>query len=297
MSAMFVLPSWINQHLYVGKNFADLSTQEIENLANRLAQFKHNEPDVSVMIPAWNEMNNIYRALSSLASNTTSLKVEICVINNNSTDDTQKVLNLLGVRSYLQPEQGTPHARQMGLEMAKGKYHLCADSDTFYPPNWIELMTKPMIENPNIVGVYGRYAFIPPTGEGRFGLWLYEQLTGFIIQLKKKNREHLNVLGFNMGLVTEVGKNSGGFKVKEVRKMTNEGDDYIDMAEDGQMALNLLTKGKLHMVNNADALVFTSPRRLLMDGGVSKAFWIRIKLHFGKLGEYFSGKYRKDAKL
>jgi glycosyltransferase involved in cell wall biosynthesis len=297
MPAMFALPKWIHQHLYTNKNFADLTTQEIEDLKNRLSNFKHDNPDVSVMIPAWNEMNNIYRALSSLASNTTNLKVEICVINNNSTDKTQEVLNALGVKNYLQPVQGTPHARQMGLENAKGKYHLCADSDTFYPPRWIELMVQPMLNNTAITGVYGRYAFIPPVGSGRFGLWCYERLTGLLIQLKKKNREHLNVLGYNMGLVTIVGLETGGFLVREVRKGTNEGENFVDMAEDGQMALNLLTKGKLQMVTHSEALVFTSPRRLLMDGGIGKAFVNRAKLHISRIGEYFTGNYKKNAKL
>ncbi|TAE16032.1 MAG: glycosyltransferase family 2 protein [Bacteroidetes bacterium] len=297
MPAMFALPKWIHEHLYANKNFADLTPAEIEHLRNKISKFKHDEPDVSIMIPAWNEMNNIYRALSSLSSNETTLKVELCVVNNNSKDKTQEVLDLLGVRSYLQPEQGTPHARQMGLEKARGKYHLCADSDTFYPPKWIDHMVKPLMENKGVVGVYGRYAFIPPPGSGRFGLWFYEQLTGVLINMKKKNREHLNVLGYNMGFITKVGLESGGFKVREVRKGTNEGSDYIDMAEDGQMALNLLTQGRLQMVSHPDALVFTSPRRLLMDGGVVQAFWNRTRLHISRMGEYVTGKYKKDAKL
>jgi hypothetical protein len=100
-----------------------------------------------------------------------------------------------------------------------------------------------------------------------------------------------------MGLVTQVGKETGGFTVREVRKGTNEGSNYIDMAEDGQMALNLLTRGPLQMVTHKDALVFTSPRRLLMDGGVWQAFTNRAKLHISRLGEYFTGAYKKDAKL
>ncbi len=295
--SMFQLPKWIAPHLFTNKKFDDLTADEIKDLQTRISRFKHDAPDVSVMIPAWNEADNIFRALSSLAANTTDLKVEICVINNNSKDRTQEVLDTLGVRNYLQPEQGTPHARQLGLEMAKGKYHLCADSDTFYPPRWIELMTKPMREDAAVTGVYGRYAFISPEGQGRFGLWIYEKVTGILINMRQKNRVHINVLGFNMGLVTAVGRATGGFKVREVRKGDNTGESYIDMAEDGQMALNLLTKGPLKMVAHADALVFTSPRRLMYDGGIYKAFLNRAKLHAGRMGEYVTGKYKKDAKL
>lgn len=296
---MFSLPGWIKPHLFPDKKFDDLTEKEIAELRERISHFKDDNPEVSVVIPAWNEENNLFRTLSALSANKTNLKVEIVVINNNSTDRTQLLLDKLGVRSYLQPVQGTPHARQLGLEMAKGKYHLCADSDTFYPPRWIELMSKPMREDSSIVGVYGRYAYIPPKGSGRFGLWLYEKVTGILIKIRSKNREHLNTLGFNMGFVTAVGRETGGFKVRAVRMFDNAANSeyFTEVAEDGQMAMNLKTRGKLKLVNHADALVFTSPRRLLYDGSVGQAFWNRIKLHGSRLLEYVTGKYKKNADL
>ena len=142
--SLFALPKWITPHLFKDKKFDDLTAAEITDLQTRIAKFEDEKPDISVVIPAWNEENNIFRTLSSLSANITKYKVEIVVINNNSKDRTQEVLDTLGVRNYLQSVQGTPHARQMGLEKARGKYHLCADSDTFYPPQWIDLMVKPI---------------------------------------------------------------------------------------------------------------------------------------------------------
>lgn len=294
---MFSLPKWIAPHLFTGKKFSDLTTAEVTDLQNRISKFKHEQPDISVVIPAWNEENNIFRTLSSLSANETNYKVEIVVINNNSKDNTQAVLDQLGVRSYLQPEQGTPHARQMGLEKARGKYHLCADSDTFYPPKWIELMVKPMVDNTEIVGVYGRYCFIPPEGQGRFGLWLYEVMTGVLVQIRKRKREFLNTLGFNMGFVTQVGRDTGGFKVNQVRKFDNAaGSDYfVDEAEDGTMAVNLKKKGRLKLVLDSKARVFTSPRRLMYDGGVWAAFKNRFKGHGSGMGEYITGKSKNSG--
>ncbi len=290
--SIFGLPNWIKPHLYTGKKFSDLSTTEVSDLKARISNFKHDQPDISVVIPAWNEENNIFRTLSSISANQTAYKVELVVINNNSTDNTQKVLDELGVRSYIESKQGTPHARQLGLEMAKGKYHLCADSDTFYPPKWIDLMVKPMVNNTNITGVYGRYSFIPPEGQGRLGLSLYELLTGILVQIRKRNREYLNTLGFNMGFVTEIGRITGGFKVNQVRKFDNAaGSDYfVDEAEDGTMAVNLKKKGKLKLVLDAKARVFTSPRRLMYDGGIWAAFMNRFKSHGSGLSEYVTGK-------
>ncbi len=289
---MFRLPDWIHPHLYPGKTYDSLTESEISELKARIAGFKDEAPEVSVMIPAWNEENNIFRSLSSLAANKTKYRVEIVVINNNSTDRTQQLLDTLGVRSLFQPEQGTPLARQMGLEHARGKYHLCADSDTLYPPNWIDLMVAPMEKDPEIKGVYGRYSFIPPEGYSRFSLWLYETVTGLLVFVRKKRREHLNVLGFNMGFVTKTGLETGGFKVSQVRKFDNAADsDYFVLeAEDGRMALNLKKQGRLKLVTNRSARVYTSPRRLMYDGSIWKAFKNRLKAQFAALPEYFAGK-------
>ena len=290
--SLLYLPAWLKPHLFINKNFADLTEIDLIDIRTRISKFQDDLPEVSVMIPAWNEQNNIYRALSSLASSNTKRKVEIVVINNNSSDETQKVLETLGIRNYLQSIQGTSFARQLGLEKARGKYHLCADSDTFYPPDWIDSMVAPMDEDKNIVGVYGRYAFLPPKSNGRPFLWFYERVTGILIRLRKKNREYINVLGFNMGFVTEIGLKNGGFEVTGVRKFDNAlGSEYfVDEAEDGRMAINLKKSGRLKLVISNKARVFTSSRRLEAEGGILKSFTNRLKTHTQRISEYINGK-------
>lgn len=289
---LFQIPQWLHQHTYINKSFKDLTPDEINDLKERLSRFRHNAPDVSVVIPAWNEENNIYRSLSSLASNVSNFNIEIIVINNNSTDKTQEVLDRLGVISYFQPTQGISFARQLGLEKAKGKYHLCADSDTLYPPYWIDSMVRHLSQDNNIVGVYGRYHFIPGSGSNRLGLWLYEKIAGIAITMRKTNQEFVNVLGFNMGFITEVGRANGGFKVNQVRKFDNaaESADYVEESEDGTMALNLLKVGKLKLVTDKNAWVYTSDRRLRAEGGLFKSFVSRLKRHSTLLTGYIKKK-------
>jgi glycosyltransferase involved in cell wall biosynthesis len=288
---LFHLPKWLKSHLYEGKNFNDLTTVDLNELRERLSRFKSETPDVSIMIPAWNEENNIYRTLSSLSASTTSLKVEIVVINNNSTDQTQMVLDTIGVKNYLQPTQGTAFARQLGLEKALGKYHLCADSDSFYPPSWIDLMCNPLMASDNVVGVYGRYSFIPGREESRFPWFLYEKVTGVLVRIRKMKREHINFLGFNMGFITAVGRENGGFNVLQTRTFDNAlgSDSFVEEAEDGRMAVNLKKTGVLRLVTNSKARVFTSARRINAEGGLLTSFKNRIFKHTGKLSEYFNG--------
>ncbi len=289
--ALFKLPTWIKQHLFIAKRFSDLTQAELSDIQNRINKFQDETPDVSIMIPTWNEEDNIFRTLSSLASSNTKRKVEIVVINNNSTDSTQLVLNKLGVRSYFEAQQGITFARQLGLEKAKGKYHLCADSDTFYPPGWIDAMVSPLEKSDDIVGVYARYAFLPEHTYDRFFFWIYERFAGIIIRLRKRKREHINFLGFNMGFITKVGLANGGFKVINVRKFDNAigSEYYVDESEDGRMAVNLMKAGKLKLVTSNKATVFTSSRRLIAEGGILKAFKYRFKLHSKRITEYLNG--------
>lgn len=287
---MIGLPSWLKPHLYPNKNFWDLTSEERQHLKHRLSTFNHSNPEVSIVIPAWNEEENIFRTLSSLASSQTKHSAEIIVINNNSTDRTQEILDSLNVRSFLQPVQGTPHARQMGLDEARGRYHLCADSDTFYPPRWIDLMVAPMVADVGITGVYGTYSFVPPQGQGRLGLWLYELMGSVFTKIRKRNREYLNVFGFNMGFVTEIGRSTGGFRVGGARVYNHtSGSDYENEAEDGRMALNLKKKGMLHQVTDRHARVFTSSRRLMADGSIWSAFTNRAQVQISSLRDYLIG--------
>jgi glycosyltransferase involved in cell wall biosynthesis len=289
--SLFDIPGWLKPHFYSGKNFKDLTQVQIADLRQSLSRFKTPQPEVTVVIPAWNEANNLFKTLSSIAASRTSKQVELIVVNNNSTDATQALLDALEVKSYFQENQGISHARQLGLLKAKGKYHLCADSDTFYPPNWIDAMIDPMIQNTGYVGVYGRYSFIPAPGQNRLPLSIYETITGILVRLRRYKREYLNVLGFNMGFITQLGIKNGGFEVNSVRMFNNEkgSTDYVEEAEDGRMALNLKASGKLYLVKQRDARVYTSSRRLTAEGGLYEAFKSRLLLHSNRIGEYIKG--------
>jgi len=289
--SFFKLPNWVKPHLYEGKKFWELTEDEKNDIKNRLSKFKNPNPLISIVIPAWNEEENIFKALSSLASNDTDLNAEIIVINNNSTDRTQEILDELGVLNFFEPVQGIAAARDKGLEKAKGKYYLMADSDTYYPPDWINLMVQPMLESEEIKGTYGRYAYVPPAEMGRFIFWIYERITGVLVFIRRKKHEHMNTMGFNMGFVTETGRETGGFNVKKNRVFNNseESEEYTSESEDGTITLNLKKKGKLQLINHPKSLVFTSPRRLIMDGGIFKAALKRLEIHLNTLSEYITG--------
>lgn len=224
--------------------------------------------DVSIIMPAYNESSNILRALCSLSNNLTNLGVEIIVVNNNSIDDTATLAQACGVSCINVPEQGITHARNGGLKIARGKYILNADADVVYPEYWIEEMVQPLMNDLNVALTYGRFSFIPIGSIGRNVYYIYE----FFSQLSRRYNaqvkdEAVNVYGFNSGFRKEQGLAVGGF------------DHPIGTNEDGYLALKLRKAGygRLHDVNVVKARVWTTDRRILIDGGLLKATLHRLK--------------------
>ena len=231
-------------------------------------------PEVSVVIPAYNEEKDILRTLHSLAANVTDRSVEIIVVNNNSKDNTEALVRTAGVTCVNETIQGITAARNAGLAAATGKYVLNADADTLYPKDWIEQMVAPLANNEGVALTYGRFSFIPTSVTSRFTYFFYEYMADMIRRMNRSFREEaVNVYGFNSCYRREQGLQVEGYNHP---KGANE---------DGWLALKLIEKGfgKLHYVTNIKALVWTTDRRIQLDGGLLKGIIKRIKrVVFGK---------------
>jgi glycosyltransferase involved in cell wall biosynthesis len=275
----FTLPDWVLKHDKIYEEVGELNAKNLSWLKERLKKFKVEDPEVSIVIPAYNEGENILKTLSSLSDLETRYKTELIVVNNNSKDNTQEILDICGVQSYFQENQGISWARQKGLEMARGKYILSADSDSIYPRTWIDPFVE-TLKDPKVSCAYGRYSFIPSETNTRFQLGIHETFAEMLFNLRSKNRECVNVMGFNFAYRKEDGLTVGGFNHNLQRHITGR-------SEDGWMALTLMKVGKIQLVRNDEVRVWTSDRRLMFDGNLAKAFANRFKKEVLRLGTYF----------
>ncbi|MDR3707764.1 MAG: glycosyltransferase family 2 protein [Capsulimonadaceae bacterium] len=75
--------------------------------------------------------------------------VEAIVVDNDSTDDTARVVSEAAIDMPLtyvrEPRRGVSNARNTGLATARGEIALCIDDDLIAPPNWIEGMCAPIL--------------------------------------------------------------------------------------------------------------------------------------------------------
>ena len=115
--------------------------------------------DVSVIIPAYNAVGCIEKAVKSVQQQT-RMSWELIIVENGSTDGTyEKCLSYQEVDSrihVLQSEKGVSKARNKGLESAKGTWICFLDADDYlYPNAFAQLQTLLTDKKEADIVVYG----------------------------------------------------------------------------------------------------------------------------------------------
>ena len=88
---------------------------------------------VTIIVPVYNDERYIGRCINSLINQKYS-NLDILIINDGSTDNTEKICKVLSnkdkrIRVINKKNGGVSSARNMGIELAKGKYIFFIDSD------------------------------------------------------------------------------------------------------------------------------------------------------------------------
>lgn len=278
----FKNPGWIDKRMLSANRLEDLPQSIFDEINIRLSDLQSDNPVVSVVIPAYNEELNVLRTIHSLSYSKTKFPVEIIVVNNNSTDRTQMVLDQLKIKSFFQPRAGCGPARQLGQENAKGKYILMADADCYYPPKWIQKMTEALQQNQTPC-IYGRYSFLGTADKPRWKLFLYESLRDGFSEVRHIKRPCVNALGMSMGYVKDLGLKTG-FVDRKIR------------GEDGRLCFQLMQYGKIRQVRDRSVRVWTLPRTLDKEPGLLYSAAARIVIELTRLTHYFSTQKQHDVK-
>ena len=125
---------------------------------------RYKKPLVSLIIPAYNARDYIARSIdSALASDFSDL--EIIIVNDGSTDDTQKIIdwyvtNYPNVISLVKENGGVADARNVGIEAAKGDYIAFMDNDDLIRPDMISKLYNSIEKNNCDVAVAPLYRIL-----------------------------------------------------------------------------------------------------------------------------------------
>lgn len=235
---------WYHTYLSVyGKPFKEVSPEIVDRVRTQILRLQSPEPLVSVVVIAHNEEKHLLANLWSLSDTVSRFPIEIIGVDNNSTDCTPEIYRAVGVPCYPEPRQSHGYARNCGLEHAKGKYHICIDSDTLYPPRYVETMIE-ALSQPGVSGVYSLWGYMPDRDHSALGLFFYELSRDIYLRIQSVNRPELSVRGMVFAFGTEQARQIG-FRVN------------IKRGEDGAMANGLKQFGKLKFVTTRKARAIT----------------------------------------
>ncbi|MEG2321471.1 MAG: glycosyltransferase family 2 protein [Bacteroidales bacterium] len=274
---------WYSKYLSIYEHPYNLVPKElILEIAHKVNLIQSVNPIVSVVIIAYNEETHLAACIWSLSDNRCKYPIEIIGIDNNSTDRTAEIYKALGVKYFLEQKKGHGNARNCGLDNAKGKYYVCIDADTIYPPKYIETLIE-QLKKPNVSGVYSLWNYIKDNEHSTIGIKLYEFLRNLNLRIKSIKRPESSV----RGMVFAIKMNFA----KEIRFRTD-----IKRGEDGSMAYALKRYGKLKFITSKSARAATSLRSIINDGSLFNALKIRAIKHFKGLKYYFTSKKATECR-
>lgn len=119
-----------------------------------------NAPGVSIIIPCFNEGENVQETIAAAAAQNYP-NFEIVAVNDGSSDDTGAILNKLTEQYpmlrvvHFAKNQGKAMALRMGALTAKHEYLVCIDGDALLDVNATAFIVQPLIANPRVGAVTG----------------------------------------------------------------------------------------------------------------------------------------------
>ena len=170
-----------------------MAIEEIEN------------PHISVILPVYNGEKYLKEAIESILSQTYQ-PIEILVVNDGSTDDSQKIIDSFShkIRAFKQENSGVAAARNFGISKAKGEFIAFLDQDDYYPLERFSMLINSSKDNkkcitlglthfvfeneesklrwPNLPD--NNITFIKLLGSGIFHKSIFEDYGDFVVDLK-----------------------------------------------------------------------------------------------------------------
>ncbi len=118
-------------------------------------------PSVSVVIATYNRARFLPETIESVLKQRFR-DFEIIVVDDGSTDETQKVLRGYGdkISFFYQENRGPSAARNLGIRFARGNWIAIQDSDDLCTPYHLEVLFSYADKNPNLGMVFANGAYL-----------------------------------------------------------------------------------------------------------------------------------------
>ena len=130
------------------------NVQQSTNNTGKGESIKDVAPAVTVIICSRNRADQLQKTLSSLSKTRIpdNYIIDFLLVNNGSSDETSTIMEQfqspeVAVRTVREERPGISHARNRAIRESCGDILLFSDDDVRFPPDWIEKMVLPIVEN------------------------------------------------------------------------------------------------------------------------------------------------------
>jgi glucosyl-dolichyl phosphate glucuronosyltransferase len=198
---------------------------------------------LSVIIPTYNRVESLRCTINSFIDQTYDKNLyEIIVSNNNSTDETDKLLRWYAKEyptrfKYIKElRQGSHYARNSAAKLAKGELLYFTDDDMIADPDLLNEITQVFKFDPKVASVTGR---VLPKWEVQPPDWVLELCYNELLSLNNPAEEFIistqdcNIYSCHQAVLKEVFFKAGGFNPDII------GDTWVG---DNETGLNIKIK-------------------------------------------------------
>lgn len=162
--------------------------------------------DLSVVVPVYNGAALLERCINSIVNQTTRYSVEVCLVDDGSTDDTLSIYKTkymtceetsesehLQFRFLQQENAGPAKARNNGMRMAEGRYIAFLDADDYWENGYVEQTVSFLDNNPECVAVSVVCRNLAVNGMS-FTPSIYEEQKGNeLVRKKRKSKKNISL--------------------------------------------------------------------------------------------------------
>jgi glycosyltransferase involved in cell wall biosynthesis len=223
---------------------------------------------ISVIIPTFNEEENIAQCLVSLShQNIPRSDYEIIVVDGGSKDATCEIAKKYADRVFIQTSKKVGGARNDGVKVAKGDIVATTDADCILPPHWIKTLAEDF-KDPDVVQIYGPVYPIEDGIGNRFSLLLANTFA----RIGYYSKTFYYTLGCNTAFRKDAFNRAGMYRC-------------IDAGDDLEIAMRMKDEGKIYFDNRLN--VGFSMRRYQKFGTLQSLYeWVYIVSKGGNSEKY-----------
>ncbi|MBT7169866.1 glycosyltransferase family 2 protein [Candidatus Woesearchaeota archaeon] len=104
-------------------------------------------PKISVIIPTYNEEDNVYKCIETMLNQTYS-NFELIIVDDGSTDKTVEIVkSFKKVKLFEQKHEGPGIARNLGTKHSQGEILIFVDADMEFPKCYVSQLVQPILKN------------------------------------------------------------------------------------------------------------------------------------------------------